>query len=298
MKILLAIVCAVLACQLSAEPLKVVVLHPLLGDIARNVGGEQVMVIDLLGPNGDPHHFQPTSEDLKKTGNAQLYLASGKGLESYLPTLREIIGGQATIIEVGATLPSLEGGCDHEEDHDEPAGHDHEHGLDPHWWHSIDAFRRATQVVADAFVQAAPEHADEFRASAERYRESLDKLETWSKREIAKIPREARHLATAHAAFNYFCHEFSFTPHSVQGINREQIPDAETMALILKKLKDEQVAVIFPEEESNPKILQSLTADTGIRLGKPLIADGIGMTSYEEMMRHNVNAIVEALAPR
>ena len=42
-------------------------------------------------------------------------------------------------------------------------------------------------------------------------------------------------------------------------------------------------------------MLHSLTRDTGIKLGGELIADGRGMTSYEEMMRANVKTIVEAL---
>ena len=50
----------------SATPMKIAVLHPLLGELARQIGGEQVAVADLIGPNGDPHHFEPTPDNLKK----------------------------------------------------------------------------------------------------------------------------------------------------------------------------------------------------------------------------------------
>lgn len=277
---------------LSAADLKIAVLHPLLADLARQVGGDQVEVVDLIGPTGDPHHFEPTPEDLKRAGDAKLYLVSGMGLEGYLPKLRAILGDRAKVLEVGATLPSIEGKCDHE-GHDHDHGHDHE--IDPHWWHSVDLFRRAAGVVAEALVAAAPEHAATFRANSEAYRSELDLLERWAKKEISKIPREKRHLATAHAAFNYFCQDFGFTPHPVQGINREQIPDPKQLAALVAELKKNQVAAIFPEKESNPKILQTLTADTGIRLGEPLIADGVGGMGYIEMIRHNVQAIVSGL---
>ena len=65
----------------------------------------------------------------------------------------------------------------------------------------------------------------------------------------------------------------------------------EALQLLLKDL-----AAIFPEKESNPKILKTLTGDTGIRLGDSLIADGTGGTTYIEMYRHNVAAIVKALS--
>ena len=120
-------------------------------------------------------------------------------------------------------------------------------------------------------------------------------LEKWTRREIAKIPKSQRHLATAHAAFNYFCKDFGFEAHPVQGLNREQMPDSKQLAELIAELKEKKVAAIFPEKESNPKILQTLTTDTGIRLADPLIADGTGVTSYEAMVRQNVTAIVQGL---
>ncbi len=288
-RVLIAALLALL--PLSAAELKVAVLHPLLGDLAKQIGGEQVEIIDLIGPNGDPHHFEPAPDDLKRAEDAKLYLVAGMGLEGYLPKLKAIIGNRAPLIEVGATLPAIEGACDHE-------GHDHahEHEIDPHWWHSIDLFRRATGIVTEALVAASPQNAEAFRKNADAYRTELDGLERWAKKEISKIPRDRRHLATAHAAFNYFCKEFSFTAHPVQGINREQMPDPKELAALVAGLKKNEVAAIFPEKESNPKILQTLTNDTGIRLGDPLIADGTGGLGYVGMVRHNVEAIVKGLA--
>ncbi|WAC18014.1 metal ABC transporter substrate-binding protein [Luteolibacter sp. SL250] len=278
----------------TAAELKVAVLHPLLADITKSVGGERVEVIDLIGPNGDPHHFEPSTESLTQSDGAKLYLVAGMGLEGYLPKLKTIVGGKATVVEVGATLPALEGECDHDHDgHD----HDHKHGLDPHWWHSIDLFRRATNVVADSLSTADPAGAEDFRKNAAAYRGKLDELERWTKKEVARVPRERRHLATAHAAFNYFCKDFGFTAHPVQGINREQMPGPKELSKLISDLKEHQVAAIFPEKESNPKILQTLTKDTGIKLAGPLIADGTGVASYEEMVKHNVTVIVTALKP-
>lgn len=286
----LLIFCLTVAAATAAE-LKVAVLHPLLADIAREVGGAHVDVIDLIGPTGDPHHFEPSAENLSRSEDAALYLVAGMGLEGYLPKLKAIVESKATVVEVGATLPALTDG-DH--DHSE---HDHNcaHGSDPHWWHSINLFSRATTIVTDALIAADPERTADFQKNSTAYRANLDVLERWVKREITKIPRDRRHLATAHAAFNYFCKDFGFTAHPVQGINREQMPDPQQLAELISELKRNQVAAIFPEKESNPKILQTLTKDTGIRLADPLIADGVGVSSYDAMVRQNVTTIVRAL---
>jgi zinc/manganese transport system substrate-binding protein len=277
---------------LAAAELKVASLHPLLGDLARQVGGDRVEVVDLIGKNGDPHHFEPAPADLEKAAGAKLYLASGMGLESYMGSLREIVAGKATILEVGKDLPSIEGACDH--DHE---GHAHEHETDPHWWHSIDLFRRATTITADAFSKADPAGADVYAKNAAAYRAKLDELDRWTRKEIARIPKTRRHLATAHAAFGYFCKDHGFEAIPVQGLNREQMPDPKKLAALIAKLKEHDAGAIFPEKESNPKILQVLTKDTGIKLGGPLYADGSGVESYEAMIRHNVATIVAELAP-
>ncbi len=289
----LALCWMAVSCVLHAqpEPTKVAALHPLIADLARQVGGEHVEVVDLMGVDGDAHRFEPSPDDIRRADGAVVFLASGMGLESYLPKLRGILQGRAQVVEIGATLPAMEGSCDSCGDHH----HDHDHGLDPHWWHSVDLFRRATTVMANTLADVAPDHAAVFRANALAYRERLDDLEAWAKREIARIPRDRRRLATAHAAFNYFCRDFGFTAYPLQGINREQLPTARQFANVIEKLHEDQVGAIFPEKESNPKILETLTKDTGIALGRALMADG--GPEYEEMMRHNVTAIVEALAP-
>jgi len=273
----------------SASELKVATLHPLLTDLAHQVGGEKVEVVDLIGTNGDPHHFEPSAEDLKRAAGAKLYLAAGLGLEAYLSALRSVVSPQAKVIELGASLPVLHGGCD-DPDHDHS-----DHEIDPHWWHSIDRFRRATTVMAEAFATEDPGNADRYRRNAARYRETLDELERWARLRLVTIPRDRRQLATTHAAFNYFCSDFGFTSLPVQGINREQSPDPTELANLIATLKRKHVVAIFPERESNPKLLGVVTRDTGIRLGAPLIADGTNSITYETMVRTNIETILAGL---
>ncbi|MFN6270998.1 MAG: metal ABC transporter substrate-binding protein [Akkermansiaceae bacterium] len=271
--------------------LKVVSLHPLIGDLLKQVGGDKIEVVDLIGAKGDPHSFEPRTEDIAAVTGAKVYFVSGMGLEGYLPKLRSILAADVRIVEVGATLPALHGACEHEEHANE-----HQHELDPHWWHSVDLFRRATSLIAVELSKEFPTEHDVFEKNATAYRKQLDDLEKWLKREIVKIPKDHRKLATTHSAFQYFCKAYGFESFAVQGVNREQMPGAKELAELMKTLKDEKVAAIFPERESNPKILTSLTQDTGIKLGGELIADGRGVTSYEEMIRSNVTIIVSALS--
>ncbi|MDB6140238.1 MAG: zinc-uptake complex component a periplasmic, partial [Verrucomicrobiaceae bacterium] len=63
---------------------KVATLHPLLADLARQVGQEQVHVVELFQPGGDVHHFEPNPKDLLELKGAAVIFASGMHLENYL----------------------------------------------------------------------------------------------------------------------------------------------------------------------------------------------------------------------
>ena len=80
-----------LATQVSAEPIKVASLSTVLTDIARNVGGDRVEILEIIKPGSDPHLYEPTPGDIKKISSVQIVLASGLGFEPYLDKLRSSV---------------------------------------------------------------------------------------------------------------------------------------------------------------------------------------------------------------
>jgi len=277
--------------SLAGAQVKVAVLHPLLADLVGKVGGERVEVVDLMGPGGDPHKFEPGAKELRQAQGAQLYFVCGKGLEPYLPKLRDAAGAQK-VIEVGETLPTLKAEvlCDHD-------GHAHTHEeIDPHWWHSIDCWRRAATRVRKELSAIDGDNADFYRKRASQVRKELAGLRQWASAELAKVPPESRTLATAHAAFAYFCNEHKWKMLAVQGLNRERIDSPKFLAEVVDAIREEKVRALFPEKRSNPKILKTVAEGAGVLVGKPLIADG--GSSIEEMFRYNVGVIVGTLGQK
>jgi zinc/manganese transport system substrate-binding protein len=58
--------------QQEATKLKVVATFSILGDFARNVGGDRVDVTTLVRPNGDVHVYTPTTADAEGSGMPDL----------------------------------------------------------------------------------------------------------------------------------------------------------------------------------------------------------------------------------
>jgi zinc/manganese transport system substrate-binding protein len=292
----------VLATTLHAQ-MKVASLHPLIGDIAAQVGGSHVDVVNLLRPGMDAHHFEPSASDLANIKGVRMVLASGKGLESYLDKLRDSVGKDAKVVEVGKTIPDrkIDPHEDLEHDDDEEAGkheeHHHHGNQDPHWWHSLDNMKRAARVIADAFADADPANKDAYKANAAAAGKRIADLKSWAQQQFLTIPAEDRKLVTAHSAFGYFCKEFGFQSIPILGLAREDQVTPKYLIAAVKVIKAQKIRAVFPEDQANPKVLAEITRETGVKVGQPLIADGTSAlaTGYEGMIRHNVKAIVEAL---
>ncbi len=282
-----------------AGGLKLASLHPVLSDLARQVGGEHVEVVGLLKLGGDVHGFAPSAADLRRMGDSRLVLASGKGIEPYLAKLKDSLSAGQEILDVGRGVPSLT--------ISEDSGlfvccpHHSEGSLDPHWWHSVKNMQRATKIVGSAFGKADPANAKAYKARAKAYEKRLDALAKWARKEIARVPRSHRKLATAHAAYTYFCKEFGFQSMPVQGLDKEREPSSQYLAEVIADLERYRIKAVFPEVQANPKVLREMVRSTGARIGGRLIADFTGdatKTTYESMFQHNVKTIVQGLAPK
>jgi len=281
----------ILLTSLVTAKLKVATLSPLLADLATQVGGSDVTVIDLMGRNGDPHTFRPSPKDLKRAQGATIYLANGKNLEPFLPNLKSILGNSANVIEVGKKIPSLTISSKNSlyaccPKHIQGA-------IDPHWWQSIENWRRATNIVADAFAKADPANKSNYKARASPYRSQLSGLKSWSKKQISVIPRDQRHLATAHAAYGYFCKEFGFKSIPVQGLNKEQSATSQYIAEAVNTIREKRVKAIFPEKLANSKGIKTIAKESGVKIGGELYADT--HHSIIGMFQHNVQTITKAL---
>ncbi|MFM7181890.1 MAG: metal ABC transporter substrate-binding protein [Verrucomicrobiales bacterium] len=280
----------------SAAPVKVAALHPLMADLARQVGGERVEVFDMIGEGGDPHQYEPRPDDLRRLQDSALILAGGKRLESYLDRVRDTLRG-VPVVEVGHTIPSLTVG----KDAVYACCPGHAAGsMDPHWWHGIENMRRASRIVSQALTSVDPAGKDSYAARATAYSNRLGELKGWAKAELAKVPRGQRKLVTAHNAFAYFAREFGFEVIAVAGLNKEQNTAPQDLARTIQSVRDSGMKAIFPEEGASPKTVESIARETGTRVAEPLIADGNGTgkdSGFEGMIRHNVRVITTALAP-
>jgi len=275
---------------------KVATLHPILADVARQVGGTHVEVMEIMKPGGDVHHFEPSARDIAAMRGAPLILASGKHLETYLDKLRDSVGSGVKIVEVGKPIPSLL--LDPKQEIFVCCPAHAKSSIDPHWWHSAENMKRAARIIADELSAVDPANEAAYEAGAKAAGVKFMQLKSWAQKEIARIPRADRKLVTAHAAFGYFCKEYGFKTIPMLGIGRSDDISAQYIAQTIQAIRDHKIKAVFPEDQANPKVLTEIVRGTGVKTGEALVADGTSKEAhtFETMLTHNVRVIVAALA--
>jgi zinc/manganese transport system substrate-binding protein len=296
--VIAAALTALCAGSSSAAPLQVATMHPVLTEMAQQVGGNFVKVTAIVPAGADVHHFSPTPADVKKLSGTHLVLVAGKRIENYLDKLRSNLNAGQQIVEVGKNIPSekIEPG-----DETFLCCPEHAKGaIDPHWWNSIENMQRAGRIIADAYAEKDPANKADYRANAAAWSAKLDGVKKWAKREISVIPASNRKLATAHLSLRYFAKEFGFKLLPVQGLNHNTSPTSDELAKAINTVRENKITALFPEQGVNAKYLQQLASGTGVKIAGELIADGNGtgkLAGYEAAFKHNIQTIVAALKP-
>ncbi|MGB2932853.1 MAG: zinc ABC transporter substrate-binding protein, partial [Methyloceanibacter sp.] len=101
----LALVFAGAAGAHAADKVKAVASFSILGDMVRQVGGNRVEIVTLVGPDGDAHVYAPTPADARNLAAANILVVNGLGFEGWMERLEKSSGftGQTVVASTGVT---------------------------------------------------------------------------------------------------------------------------------------------------------------------------------------------------
>jgi zinc/manganese transport system substrate-binding protein len=266
--------------------LAVVASFTILADLARNVGGERVVVNSLVGPNGDVHSYVPVPADAKVLAGAKVIVLNGLGLEGATARFMESAAKNAQVVVASTGVTPLRLGGQ----------------LDPHAWQSIPNAKIYVTNIRDTLISVDPANKAVFEANAAAYLQRLDELDAEVKAAIARIPPERRELITTHDAFGYLGSAYGIAFIAPHGVSTEAEGSARDIAHIIKQIRAEHIPAVFLENVTDPRVMEQIARESGARVGGTLYSDALTAPdgpapSYIDLMRHNVKQLVTALAP-
>ncbi len=263
----------------------VVVSLPVFVSMAQAVGGDHVSVTSIVPAGVDPHSYQPTPSDVREVADANAIFVNGAGLETWLDGLIKSAGGSnAPVYTLSDGLkPIVQTGSGTEEGN-------------PHFWlDPTDAIHYVEQMQA-GLSERDPAHATDYQSNATGYIEQIQQFDSWAKEQIAKIPVDQRKIVTFHDAFPYFGQHFGLTIVGVIEKSPGRDPSARELADLVDQIKTEHVKAIFNEPQFNPKLADSLAKEAGVTTLTLYSASPPSGDGYIEMMRQNINTLVEGLS--
>ena len=292
-----------LVSPLALAKVPVTATFSILGDLVQQVGGDQVSVSRLVGPNGDAHVYQPTPQDIRTLAQSKLLVSNGLGFEGWLERLDSASGfkGVKVVASQGIQPRHMaeeeEEGSEHEH---EAEGHHHHGGLDPHAWNDPANVLVYVDNIVRGLSQVDPEHANLYQQNAARYKAQLQKLDADYRARFAQLPAERRRAITSHDAFGYLAQASQLTLIGAQGLSTESEPSAAMIAGLIRQIRDEKIPALFIENISNPTLIQQIERETQARVGGELYSDALSpaggaAASYQAMLEHNLSTLLAAL---
>lgn len=250
-----------------------------LQDMTRQVGGDLVEVRGILGPDAEPHEYEPRPSDADAVAEADVVIQNGEGLDDWLGDLLDSAGAEAERVEAAEGL-ATDG--------------------DPHVWHDPQHAREMVDRIEIALVQARPDEAERIRANADAYRTRIDRMAHEIRELFRPIPPERRKLVTSHDSFGHFAraYEIDVVGSVLPSVTTDAEPSGEQIRELVEDIRAARVDTIFTEAAVDAKLERQVAEEAGARVATDLYADTLGddprTDTFVEAELHNARAMAEA----
>ncbi len=291
----LAVGCLVLAwsgswASAAEPPERVVVSFSILEDIAQQIGGSDVAVTSLIGPDSDAHVFEPSPDQARLLAHAQLFIVNGLGLEGWETRLVQSAQYRGPVVVASDGIAPIEA--------TEPGAA--APVPDPHAWQDVKNAEIYAANIARALEGVDPARADAYRGRVDRYQARLEALDRQVRTELSAIPAAKRRVITTHDAFAYYGKAYGVAFLAPEGVSTDSEPSAEAIAGLIRQVRREGIKALFLENISDPRLMEALARETGATLGPPLFSDALSRPdepapTYIRMIEYNTAALKQGM---
>ncbi len=246
------------------------------------------------------HDYTLNTADLKKFENADVFVQSGKGLESFTEKITELYPN-VNVINSGEDITNLI----QEEDE-----------INAHIWLSIDNYILQVKKVAEKLAELNPDNESVYSTNCEQYVDKLSDLKSEYENIIyekdnyvsennnyAYVEDSYVHENDDYAndkkaiclneALEYLLKDLKIDVTSIETDHEQSVLSAQNLKNIINKMKDENIKVIFIDKEDDAKTAEILSEETGAkiyRLDSAMSGNG-SKEDYINIMKKNLEII-------
>lgn len=276
--------------------LRVVTTTGMITDIVRQVAGDRITLVGLIGSGVDPHLFKATRSDIATLSGADIVFFNGLLLEGKLTDALNRVASAGKAVHAvtelldSSSLRELSGFPGH---------------YDPHVWMNPVAWLRAVDVIEAKLSARDPAGAPAYHEAAAQYKQTLERLDHYAQKVLQTVPSESRVLITAHDAFEYFGVRYGYAVRGIQGLSTESEAGVQDIERLVAEIVNKKIKAVFVESTVPTKSVTALIEGAQARghavtIGGELFSDAMGLPeayegTYVGMIDHNVTTIARAL---
>lgn len=248
-------------------------------DFTKQLAGDTAAVENLVPVGVEPHDWEPSPEDIVKLEQADVFVYSGKGMESWCEQVLGTLENQDLIVvEAAKDVPKLTA----------------DGAVDPHVWLDPANARIQMEAIADALVQADPANEAAYRERLAGCTAQLEQLDAAYREQLAACPR--KDIIVSHAAYGYLCNAYGLQQTAIEGLAADSDASPARLAEIVDLIRANDIHYIFFEELVQSKAVDTLIQETGVEALalSPFEGDAEGR-GYFTVMEENLENLVTAL---
>ena len=253
-------------------------LHSLISNVMDGIG-EPSLIIE---GSTSPHSFVLKPSHARLIEQADIIFWIGEDIETFMEKPLESIAKNAkkvSFMELSSIekLKFREENIFEHEDHDDHGhgekkdhddhgdGHEgHHHGeFDAHIWLDPANAKEMLHEIAHELADLDPANADKYESNADNTIKSIDDMISSVS---SRINKNAKFIVF-HDAYQYFEKRFGVATAGALTLNTDVLPGAKQISEIQEVIAERDIKCIFSEPQFNPKIIETIAQDTGIKTG-------------------------------
>ncbi len=242
-----------------------------LAYLSQVIGGDYVLVTQLVPSNTEIHSWEPLASHIAATEDADVIIYNGAGADHWLEDdILPALSSSKERIIVKST-DGLELIANHEE-HDENNEHEaseeeHEHGaFDPHTWISPYMAKMQAEKIYNALVQADPDHEGYYTQKWQTLEAKFNQLDTEYIEGLSNVTKIS--IFVSHEAFGYLATRYRFEQRGIIGLSADEQPSTSTIASLVKEMQEHEIYVVYVDPVYSTEYVQTIKTEVEAKTGK------------------------------
>lgn len=259
-------------------------------EFASEVAGDKAEVTLLLKAGTNPHTYEPSPKDMAEINNCDIFIYSGGENDAWAERIIDSADKEIIKIKMVDLCEKAESGHSHDE----------ENHYDEHVWTSPLNAVKITNEICRVLSEFDEKNKGYYKDNAEIYIKELYGLDSKLKGIVEESETDTIVFGDRFP-FLHLVKEYDINYVSpFKGCADEAEPDAKTVAEIWRKVREDNIKVVFYTELSDRKMAETLCEGTN---AKPLLLHSCHTISADEknetylsLMEKNIENLKEALS--